>query len=140
MTVTPSSARPGERIKLYTVNPEIDEAATLRSEAFAETVELKSTGKVSFEAHVRIRCDAEPGTYTIHFTEPVLPGEDTKAGKVTVEAGGPVNGPKCSDSDKADGTGDDDGSNATTIGIAAGAVVLAAAVAFFSVRRRRRRT
>lgn len=136
LTVTPSSVRPGERVKLYTVNPELDGGETVQSEAFAKAVELKSTGKVSFEAHARVRCDAEPGTYDLRFDKPVLPGEGTRAGKVTVEAGGPADGSGCGE--RAGGETEDGGSGARTVGIAAGAVAVVAAGAFFAVRRRRR--
>ncbi|MFD9903562.1 hypothetical protein [Streptomyces sp. NPDC059063] len=143
MNVAPGSARPGERITLSTVNPELDDGATVRSSAFAKAVELKPTGKVSWEAHARIRCDAEPGTYSLHFAEPVHPGEDTLVGKVTVEAGEPIDGSKCAEGADGEAGGDDakddDGSHAMAIGIAGGAVVAAAAVTFLVVRRMRRR-
>ncbi|GHC71358.1 hypothetical protein [Streptomyces flavofungini] len=141
LTITPSSVLPGARVKLSTVNPELDDGATVRSEAFEGPVELKSTGKVSLEARAEVRCDAEPGTYTVRFTEPVHPGEDTKAGKLTVEAGGPADGSKCADEAGAEaGTEAEEDSDTTTVvaAVTAGALAVAAAGAFLVVRRRRR--
>ncbi|MFD0417498.1 hypothetical protein [Streptomyces sp. NPDC127108] len=135
LTVAPGSVPPGARVKLSTVNPELDDGASVRSEAFVGAVELKSTGKVSLEAHARIRCDAEPGTYTVRFAEPVHPGEDTAAGKVTVEAGGPADGSKCVDAAQDD---DEESNTTTVVAVGAGAVAVAAAGAFLVVRRRRR--
>lgn len=140
LTLTPSSVLPGARVKLSTVNPELDEGATVRSEAFEGPVELKSTGKVSLEARAEVRCDAEPGTYTVRFAEPVHPGEDTKAGKLTVEAGRPADGSKCADKAEGEaGTGADGDSDTTTVvAVTAGALAVAAAGTFLVVRRRRR--
>ncbi|WP_158857458.1 hypothetical protein [Streptomyces sp. NRRL B-1347] len=139
LTVAPGAARPGERVALSLVNPELDEGATLRSEVFGKPVELKSTGKVSFAAHARIRCDAKPGTYAVHFAEPVHPGESTRAGEVTVEKGGPIDGPQCAAKADDDGDGGSGGGNgATTVAVAGGAVAVAAVGALLVVRRRRR--
>lgn len=141
LTVAPGSVPPGARVKLSTVNPELDDGATVRSEAFVDAVELRSTGKVSLAAHAKVRCDAAPGTYIVRFAEPVHPGEDTKAGEVTVEAGGPADGSRCVDTAQ-----DDEESNTTAVvavttavvAVTAGAVAVAAAGAFLVVRRRRR--
>lgn len=134
LTVAPGSVPPGGRVKLSTVNPELDDGATVRSEAFTGAVELESTGKVSLEAHATVRCDAEPGTYTVRFAEPVHPGEDTKAGKVTVEAGGSADGSRCVEEARAD----EESHTTTVVAVTAGAVAVAAAGTFLVVRRRRR--
>ncbi|QCX74762.1 hypothetical protein C9F11_05300 [Streptomyces sp. YIM 121038] len=138
LTVTPGAARPGERVALSLVNPELDEGATLRSKVFLKPVELKSTGKVSFAAHARIRCDAEPGTYAIHFAEPVHPGESTRAGEVTVEKGGPIDGPQCATKAEGDDGGDDGGKGVPILPVAGGAVAVVAVGAALVVLRRRR--
>ncbi|WP_405659514.1 hypothetical protein [Streptomyces sp. RK9] len=134
LTVAPGSVPPGARVKLSTVNPELDDGATVRSEAFVDAVELRSTGKVSLAAHAKVRCDAAPGTYAVRLAEPVHPGEDTMAGEVTVEAGGPADGSRC-----VDAAQDDEESNtAAVVAATAGAVAVAAVGAFLVVRRRRR--
>lgn len=140
LSITPSSVLPGARVKLSTVNPELDDGATVRSEAFEGPVTLKSTGKVSLEAHAKVRCDAEPGTYTVRFAKPVHPGEDTKAGKLTVEAGEPADGSKCADKAEAgDEAGAEEDSHTTTVvAVTAGALAVAAAGTVLVVRRRRR--
>ncbi|QDQ10005.1 hypothetical protein [Streptomyces spectabilis] len=138
LTVEPGAARPGERIALSLVNPELDEGAKLRSEVFEKSVELKSTGKVSFAAHARIRCDAKPGTYAVHFAEPVHPGESTRAGEVTVEKGGPIDGPQCAGKADDDSDGDGDGKGTTTLAVAGGAVAVVAVGALLVALRRRR--
>ncbi|MEV0439522.1 LPXTG cell wall anchor domain-containing protein [Streptomyces spectabilis] len=144
LTVEPGAARPGERVALSLVNPELDEGARVRSEVFEKSVELKSTGKVSFAAHARIRCDAEPGTYAVHFAEPVHPGESTRAGEVTVEKGDPIDGRQCAAQAKAkaaadgDRDGDGDGKGTTALAVAGGAVAVVAGGAFLVVLRRRR--
>lgn len=134
LTVTPGAARPGERVTLSLVNPELDEGATLRSEVFQKPVELKSTGKVSFAARAQVRCDAEPGTFAVHFAEPVHPGESTRAGEVTVEKGGPIDGPQCA----AQAEGDDGDKDVPILPVAGGAAAVVAVGAAFVVLRRRR--
>ncbi|QIB44304.1 hypothetical protein [Streptomyces aureoverticillatus] len=131
LVVSPGSVRPGAWVGLSTVNAEVDDDnATVKSKAFTGTVKLKNTGKVMWAGRAKIRCDAEPGTYTVNFTEFVPPGDDFGT-KVKVEAGGPLDGSDCAD----ETDGDDSGSSGTTVGLATGAVLVAAGV-FFVVRRR----
>lgn len=136
LEVTPSTALPGQRVSLLAVDPELNDSAAVRSEAFSKTVELKLTGKVSLEAHAKVRCDAKPGTYDIRFTEPIHRGEDTLAGKIKVEAGKPIGGTKCVNESA------DDESDTMPVGIIAGVVsavaAVAAAGAIVVIRSRRR--
>ncbi|MEI5102625.1 hypothetical protein RB200_34080 [Streptomyces sp. PmtG] len=140
VTVSPGAASPGERVTLSTVNPELDDGVAVRSEAFAKPVALKPTGKVSFAGKAQVRCDAKPGTYTLRFTKPVHPGEDTLAGEVTVEAGAPVEGACAGEADR-DGKDDGDGgwsSTAVAVTAALAGFAVVAAGAFLVIRRKRR--
>ncbi|MFE0178289.1 hypothetical protein ACFWZ2_38885 [Streptomyces sp. NPDC059002] len=141
LTVSPGSVRPGERVTLSVVNPELmdqmddDKKVTVRSDAFSGPVKLDSSGKVSWKGHATVRCDAKPGDHTLRFDEPVPPDEAESNGKVTVEKADKASKAACDDS-----TDTNDGLSTTAIGFIAGAAtVVVAALAFVFVHRRRRR-
>ncbi|MBM7172184.1 hypothetical protein JQK87_28070 [Streptomyces sp. G44] len=140
LSVAPGSVRPGARITLSVLNPELmdqmDDAhrVTVRSDAFSGPVKLSPSGKVSWKGLATIRCDAEPGEHSLRFDEPVPPEEARTNGTVRVEAGGAVPGAECAGqagpkSEAADWT-------PVTVGIAAGSLAVLATLVFFAVRRR----
>ncbi|WP_158708955.1 hypothetical protein [Streptomyces sp. NRRL S-920] len=145
LSVTPGSVAPGESVTLSVLNPELmdqmddDHRVTVHSDAFARPVRLAPSGKVSWKGRAMVRCDAEPGSHTLRFDQPVPPDEARTNGRVTVEARGATPRPECATAARGStgSTGDD--WTPATVTITAAALAVMAGLAFFAVRRHRRR-
>ncbi|MGA4850490.1 hypothetical protein ACOBQB_31205 [Streptomyces sp. G5(2025)] len=141
LSVAPGSVRPGERVTLSVLNPELmdqmddDHRVTVRSDAFSGPVKLAPSGKVSWQGRATVRCDAKPGEHALRFDEPVPPEEARTNGKVRVEAGGAAPGAECAA--KAGPESEPDGWTPVTLTIAAASLAALAALFFFAVRRQR---
>ncbi|MFF8646580.1 hypothetical protein [Streptomyces sp. NPDC015345] len=141
LTVVPGSVRPGERVTLSVLNPELMDQmddghrVTVRSDAFSGPVKLEPSGKVSWKGRATIRCDAKPGDHSLRFDEPVPPEEARTNGTVRVEAGGAAPGAECAAEARPRSEAPD--WTPVTLTIATGSVAVLAALVFFAVRRRR---
>ncbi|WJV46982.1 hypothetical protein [Streptomyces flavofungini] len=145
LVVSPDAVRPGQWVGLSAVNTELDEDnAVVESEVFTRSVRLTNPGKVRWKGRAKVRCDAEPGTYEVRFTESIPP-DDAYGAKVRVETGGPAKNSGCAarggGERGADGDdGDDGGVNRVALGLATGAgATVVVAGAFLAVRRGGRR-
>ncbi len=137
--VAPGSVAPGQSVTLSVLNPELmdqmDDAhrVTVHSDAFAGPVRLAPSGKVSWRGRATVRCDTEPGAYTLRFDRPVPPDEARTNGRVKVVADtGSDPRPECA----AESEGGD--WSPVTVTISAAALAALATLAFVTLRRRRR--
>ncbi|MGW1765410.1 hypothetical protein ACWCQL_15230 [Streptomyces sp. NPDC002073] len=140
LDVSPGSVQRGERVSLYTLNPDLlhhadgDDGVTVVSPVFDGEVRLMPAGKVSWAAKARVRCDAKPGTYAVSFGKPVEFDGKPVVGRLTVRADTAGTPRGCA---RPRAAADSSGAGALALtGGAAAALAVVGALTWIALRRR----